>query len=234
MANFKQHLTLGAVGSGLLIAPLLGAQYITTSQASLLWVCGALGSVIPDVDSDNATALDIVFLMLSFIAIYVVLDFYAQNKSGVEIVGLVIASFVLSMLAKVIFQKVTVHRGSFHSILASVFFGLITCVFTWRINQVTPMVAWLAGAFMTIGALMHLLLDEIFSVDFMNAYIKRSFGSAFKLFDWRRWPASLGLLFACGGLAWIAPPIDTFTEVFVNTQTYQQLAHNLLPQGWNF
>ena len=44
-------------------------------------------------------------------------------------------------------------------------------------------VAWLAGGFMAIGYLTHLILDEIYSVDVMDTRLKASFGTALKLID---------------------------------------------------
>ncbi len=46
-----------------------------------------------------------------------------------------------------------------------------------------PITAWMAGLFVFIGFLIHLILDEIYAVDFSGARLKRSFGSALKLFD---------------------------------------------------
>ena len=43
--------------------------------------------------------------------------------------------------------------------------------------------AWLTGLFLFIGFLIHLALDEIYSVDVEGRTIKKSFGTALKLFD---------------------------------------------------
>ena len=67
MANFKQHLNFGFITTGAIVAPLIAGGYVNSSQGTLLWLCGAVGSFIPDIDSDNATALDIIFLLLSLL-----------------------------------------------------------------------------------------------------------------------------------------------------------------------
>jgi hypothetical protein len=195
-------------------------------------LCGAVGSIIPDVDSDNATALDIVFLILSILSIYTLLNNFAYSRSGIEIIAIVIAGFSLCFFLRMLFERLSVHRGAFHSLLAAAFFGLATCVFTYNINQVTPLVAWLSGSFMALGALVHLLLDEIYSVDFMNVRVKRSFGTALKLISFKHWKASLALIIPSIALWWYSPPSAPFIKVFGHLQTYKDIANSMLPANW--
>lgn len=232
MANFKQHLSFGFIGTGILIAPLLSANYITTSEATLVWLCGSIGAIIPDIDSDNAIALDILFLGIALYITYSLLENFGFNRSGLEIVLMVIGAYGATTLIRLLFEKLSVHRGVFHSILASVFFGLATCVITWHINQISPFTAWLSGAFMTFGVLLHLLLDEIYSVDFMNVQMKKSFGSALKITSFRNLKASVLLLIGCVGLWYIAPTSAPFVRVFYQTGTYSQLWNHFIPKGW--
>ena len=82
MANFKQHLSFGFIGTGLLVAPLLAANYINTSQASLLWLSGSIGAIIPDIDSDNATALELLFMGICLLLIYTLVEHYGYNRKS--------------------------------------------------------------------------------------------------------------------------------------------------------
>lgn len=229
MANFKQHLTAGFIGNGVLVAPIVATGYITTSQATLLWFCGSIGSIIPDVDSDTGTAQDILFTALAFLIIYTLIENFGLNRSGLEIIGLILAGYGTGFFLRNIFQKYTVHRGIFHSVLAAIFFGLLTVVMTWYIHQVPPMIAWLSGTFMMIGVFIHLILDEIYSVDFMNAELKRSFGTAFKLFTYKDWKSSLAMLVPCLILWWLAPSLNGFIRLWGDSYTYTQLLHHFLP-----
>ena len=54
---------------------------------------------------------------------------------------------------------------------------------------------------MSVGYLIHLTLDEIYSVDFSGVKIRRSFGSALKPMDFDQIPASCLVLFITG-MAW--------------------------------
>jgi len=56
--------------------------------------------------------------------------------------------------------------------------------------------AWLAAAFVGGGYLLHLLLDEIYSVDLMGGSFKQSFGSALTLFNTSAWGSYLLLYLA--------------------------------------
>src|SRR5690606_8712429 len=80
-----------------------------------------------------------------------------------------------------IFHRISYHRGLFHSVLAAVFFGLLTVLVYYYVLDRPGGVAWLAGGFMLVGYLVHLTLDEIYSVDVMDTRIKASFGTALKL-----------------------------------------------------
>ena len=82
-----------------------------------------------------------------------------------------------------IFHAIAQHRGIFHSILAAAFFACLTAVVYRYLLGRHEGVAWLAGGFMFIGYLVHLLLDEIYSVDVMDTRIKASFGTAVKPID---------------------------------------------------
>lgn len=232
MANFKQHLNFGFITTGVCVAPLIAGGYVSSSHGTLLWLCGAVGSIIPDVDSDNAIALDIIFLILSILSIYTLIDNFAYNRSGLEIVAIVIAGFSLCFFLRLLFERLSVHRGVFHSLLAAAFFGLAACVFTYYINQVPSLVAWLAGSFMVLGTLVHLLLDEIYSVDFMNLTVKRSFGTAMKLTSFKHWKASIALIVPGAALWWYTPPAAPFISVFGQLQTYKELANAMVPAGW--
>ncbi|MFP3830603.1 hypothetical protein, partial [Pseudomonas sp. SIMBA_021] len=63
--------------------------------------------------------------------------------------------------------------------------ALLTTQVTWQLNDQSTLYsatfAWLTGGCILLGGFIHLLLDEIYSVDLSNVEIKRSFGSALKV-----------------------------------------------------
>ena len=69
-------------------------------------------------------------------------------------------------------------------------------------------VAWLAGGFLLIGFLTHLILDEIYSVDVLGNHIKKSFGTAFKPIDMRNPCGSVAMVVAAVALLFLTPSIS--------------------------
>jgi len=113
-----------------------------------------------------------------------------------------------------LFHQFTVHRGALHSIAACFMFAIATAAAGDHFLSLAPAHSWLLACFMFGGCLTHLTLDEIYSVDFMGARIKRSFGSALKLLDSQRVLASSAVLFT-SILLWIwTPPIEPALELF--------------------
>jgi hypothetical protein len=72
--------------------------------------------------------------------------------------------------------------------------------------------AWLGGAFVTLGYLTHLCLDELASVDLLGRRVKRSFGTALKPFSLTSPEATAAMLAAVLALVWLAPPIEPVLE----------------------
>lgn len=73
------------------------------------------------------------------------------------------------------FKGVTVHRGIFHSVPALGIYALAVylCAFRYGVEERTLMGLAAAG-----GVLIHLLLDEMYSVDLGGVRLKQSFGTA--------------------------------------------------------
>lgn len=95
-----------------------------------------------------------------------------------------------------LFKKLTVHRGVFHSLLAALFFALLATNIGFHLFQYRSSFAWLNGIFIGLGFIIHLLLDEIYSVDLSNTKLKKSFGTALKLYNYKSAYASI-LMFIC-------------------------------------
>ena len=129
------------------------------------------------------------------------------------------------------FHNLSVHRGIWHSFLAAVFSAAATAVVFYYVLGRHEGVAWLGAGFLFVGFLVHLALDEIYSVDVMDTRIKASFGTALKLFDRRHPYASLGMLAATVAVLSITPPPKTFTDGMASRDMWAGLNQRLLPQG---
>ncbi len=106
-----------------------------------------------------------------------------------------------------LFSRYTVHRGIWHSWLAALGAGLASTNLAHHAAGLPAWESWLAGAFVTLGYLTHLCLDEIASVDLLGRRIKRSFGTALKPFSLAYPWASLAMLVAVLLLGVSAPPV---------------------------
>jgi hypothetical protein len=132
-------------------------------------------------------------------------------------------------VAHFIFHRMSYHRGIYHSILAAIFFACLT-VAIYHVLGRPDGVAWLAGAFMFVGYLVHLTLDEIYSVDVMDTRIKASFGTALKFID-RKLPGhSAAMALAMVAAFWFTPPAKTFIDGMRTRQVWAGLHDRLLPK----
>jgi hypothetical protein len=122
-----------------------------------------------------------------------------------------------------------VHRGIWHSILAAVFCAIVTAIVFYHLLNKPAGVAWLAAAFMFLGYMTHLTLDEIYSVDVMDTRLKSSFGTALKLFDRRHFYSSVAMAAATFGAIVLSPPTRTFVDGLGSRDLWSGLEHRLLP-----
>ncbi|MCK6512110.1 metal-dependent hydrolase [Myxococcota bacterium] len=96
---------------------------------------------------------------------------------------LMVGIAILVQVSLPIFRTITVHRGAIHSVPVALVYAELVYLFMYRFSW--PDRLALAACAM-LGALSHLILDEIYSVDFDGKAIKvkRSFGTAFSF--WKK------------------------------------------------
>ena len=230
MAGFKTHIEFSSIGSGILATTLIGANLVSVPQAVALWGVGSLGGILPDIDSDNSSALSIIFNALSLVIVGLMLSRVAAHLSLVEIwASILICIAALNFIVRPIFEAYTVHRGIFHSFLCGVLFSMISMLVAYYVVGTTPFLAWLSACFTLFGFLLHLILDEIYSVDLMNVRVKRSFGTALKLFDYKNKVSSAMMLLCIVALAVFSPPFDQFNQKVFNVDVVTDLKQKLLP-----
>jgi membrane-bound metal-dependent hydrolase YbcI (DUF457 family) len=209
MASYRGHLMFSAP---------LGAAYgaLLLTRPEFDWglvVLGAtlttVGGLLPDLDSDSSVPSREMFGMLSALTAVILvrpisqMDFSVEQTLGIAILGY----FLMRYGGAWVFRYLTVHRGMFHSIPASLVAGL-------GLYLVYPsgdfrLKLYLAGG-VTLGYLSHLILDEIYAFDFNGLAIKPNqfAGTALK-FGSASWLATLftyALLFSGGYLAFYDVP----------------------------
>jgi hypothetical protein len=205
MASYRGHLTLSSV---------LGAAY--GGWAAYQWqfdwgdvFLGAglttLGGVLPDLDSDSGVPVRELFGLSAAVVSLVAYPHIREQGFTLEQTLALLGGLYLFIrygLSRV-FRHWTVHRGMFHSIPAMLIAGLITYLALRVGGSIIRL--YLAGGVM-LGFLSHLVLDELYSVDFMGMGIRlnRYAGSALKLFSasFRATLVCYLLLGSLGYLAW--------------------------------
>lgn len=222
MAAFKTHLVIGTIASVATAGFIYSLDYINILAAISLTLVGAFGGILPDIDSDHSRATHVVFTLFGIVAACFLFIWYYSIFPILVLLTLSVAMFILIRFpVKYIFGKFTVHRGLFHSILAALMIALITVCIAYHIFLCTPAIAWFSGLFIATGYIVHLLLDEIYSVDFSNQRIKRSFGSAFKLLCFRRLHNSIIAIIISISVYFLTPEITTIGNQSAKTAAIQ-------------
>jgi hypothetical protein len=230
MANFTTHIAVGTVVSGALATLTLAADVVAPENLVAVTLAGVLGSVLPDIDLKDSRPSRAMFAGLAIFFSFAVLFNAATKLSIAELWILWLGTLVAVRYGlHMIFHRLAVHRGIWHSILAAVFCSVTTAIVFRHLLGKPDGVAWLAGAFMFVGYITHLTLDEIYSVDVMDTRIKSSFGTALKFFDRRHVGASLAMAAATAGAVLLSPQTNTFVEGIGTRSLWTGLEQRLLP-----
>jgi len=213
MADFNTHVFTAAAAASFGATMCTKLLNLPVSVALLLTAGGAVGGILPDIDLKYSVPSKIMFSVLGCIAAIAWMFVRLDDFTVLELWFFGVTIFLIfRYLLWELFDQFTVHRGSLHSIAAAIMFGMLSAVFGTHVLLVSADISWLLAAFVVIGVLIHLTLDELFSVDFVGARVKRSFGSALKLLDFERLPASCFVLFI-SLVAWYwTPPVDEFVN----------------------
>lgn len=187
MANFRTHITTSCtLGAGYAA---LGAYYGLPIESALVagGLCG-LGGMLPDIDSDSGVPLRETMGFAAAVAPMLMVDRFLALGLNYEQLVLAAAGtylFVRFGIAKLL-MRYTVHRGMFHSIPALLIFtGVAFLVCGYGNLHLRYFKA--AGVF--LGVFSHLLLDEIYAVQWIGGRwrFKKSFGTALKLWGDNAW-----------------------------------------------
>lgn len=180
MADFHTHITVStAVGIGFAAVGAYAFELPLATCAIAGGLCSICG-IMPDLDSDNAVPARETLSFLAAVA--PLLLFYRMHFEGLATENILLFGAPLYLLIRFGFGqmlKVSVHRGMFHSIPAALIAGLIAYVMcdtglsTGRMYK---------GAGAVTGYLTHLILDEIWAMEFKGGFLrfKKSFGTAMK------------------------------------------------------
>ena len=184
MASFEQHVNGAVISTGIVIVPLHSASIINATESLIVLALGLVGGVLPDLDSDTSKPIQIVFKIISIFLPLVILLGISKELTVAYLVGYwLLATLILRITLFKFFTTFTIHRGIFHSIPMGLFFGQITMLVFYKVFDYEMVFSTIAGSFMFFGFLVHLLLDEFVSLNALGVRMKKSFGTAFKLYD---------------------------------------------------
>ncbi|HEX3658767.1 MAG TPA: metal-dependent hydrolase [Pirellulales bacterium] len=166
------------------------AYGVPPSTAALSTVLCSVSGMLPDLDSGPGRPLH---ESVCFAAAAIPMMMADRFKHmGWDHESIILAGAVLYLLIRFglghLLKKCTVHRGIFHSLPVALIFaeiGFLVCT-TGNLD----MRYYKAGA-IVLGFMSHLILDEIWSVDFKHAKLKSSFGTAIKLWAPCRWATAV-------------------------------------------
>jgi len=167
--------------SAVVSGTLLSMEVVSPEQAVVAFMLGVLGGLLPDVDSAHSTSIKVGFNVLSLLATIMLIFVKSSTYSLIEmfiVAGLLFVTIRYAMLD--IFRKISKHRGMFHSIPVALIWGILVAILMQYFFGLNSLVSWVYGFMITTGYFVHLILDELYSVDLRNKRMKKSSGTAMK------------------------------------------------------
>lgn len=200
MAGFRTHITTStALGIAYGGAAAIAFDVPWTTSVLAAGLCGVSG-MLPDLDSGPGRPLKESLAFAAAVVPILMID--RARHMGLTPEGMALAGGALYLVIRFglawLLQYYTVHRGMFHSIPAAMIAGELAFLICASGNFTMRM--FKAGA-VVLGFLSHLILDEIYSVEWKRGrwQLKKSSGTAFKIWGGDFWPnvstyALLGVL----------------------------------------
>ncbi len=187
MANFRTHLaastTLG-LGYGA-AGYALGMPWESSLLAAGLF---AVGGILPDLDSDQSVPLRETVTFTAAVVPMLLLDRWRHLGAGTDLIilagGLIYLAIRFGLFP--LLRWYTVHRGMFHSVPAAIICGQLV----WLLMEdPNPGGRAFKAAAATLGYLLHLVLDELYSFQRRGILVrrKRSAGTALKWWGKSLW-----------------------------------------------
>ena len=183
MAGYQEHISVsGFLGVVYGAAAVFGFGFSVVQgilAAVFTWVAGML----PDLDSETGKPVREVFSLLAAAAPLTMMPRLLEWGGDTETAMLlaVVTYIVVRYGGAVLVNKMAVHRGMFHSIPALLIVTQLTFL-AYKSDAISVRVVMAGGA--ALGFLSHLLLDELYSVEWTGIRLKlnQAAGSAVKLF----------------------------------------------------
>jgi membrane-bound metal-dependent hydrolase YbcI (DUF457 family) len=190
MPGFKIHIsastTLG-IGYG---AAAFALYHVPAPTAAVATVLCSVSGMLPDLDSGPGRPLHESVCFAAAAVPMMMADRFKHwgwDTESIILAGALTYLFIRFVLGELL-KKFTVHRGIFHSLPVA----LIFCEIAFLVCTAGDLnIRYFKAGGIAIGFLSHLILDEIWSIDFRHQRLKSSFGTAFKMWSDCRWATLL-------------------------------------------
>ncbi len=143
----------------------------------------AVSGMLPDLDSDSGVPLRETSMFVAAIAPMLMIDRFRDLGLSHEAMSLaaMLVYLAIRFVAVEFFKRYTVHRGMWHSIPAAISAGMIAYLVMPCPSESVRVYKSMA---VVIGFMVHLTMDEIWSIDLKHGFrLKKSFGTALKFFS---------------------------------------------------
>ncbi len=232
MANFNTHFNVAFAASGVMGLVFYKAGMLSGSTFLGCVAMGTVGGLLPDIDSDHSTPVRVGFVVLSMAVAFALVVWLVAQLSLLALIGVWVLTFVTmrhGVLA--LYSHLTVHRGMVHSVP---YMALLALLVVWGSHHgfgTSAQTSWFLGAFTWFGALVHLVLDELYSVNLLGMKLKKSSGTALKFFRWEQRHRYVTLYAVVAFLCWWGPPAGAFWATLNDPLGWLLLKQALLPSA---
>jgi hypothetical protein len=167
------------------------AGYQSGMPLTTCLLAGGLCSVsgmLPDLDSESGRPLREATTLAAAVVPMLMVDRFRRmglNDESMVLAAALVYIAIRFVMAEV-FRRYTVHRGMWHSVPAAAIVGMVSFLVMSSEDISLRLFKTMA---VVLGFVSHLILDEIWSVDFRNGkyQFKTSFGTALKLWGNSSW-----------------------------------------------
>lgn len=204
MAGFRTHITVSTtlgVGYGSAAYALFDVPF---DQCLLAGGLCSVGGMLPDLDSDSGMPLRESLAFGAAVVPMLLIDRFRHlglSTDMMVLAGAVVYLFVRFVLGHWL-KRYTKHRGMFHSVPAAIIFAELAFLIC-DCETLGPRL-FKAGAVL-LGVMSHLILDELWSVDFRRGLprLKSSFGTAMKFWNRRSLWSNVSTYGKLAVLTWV-------------------------------
>lgn len=232
MANFNTHISVAFVASGVGALVVYKAGMLSGTEFFLCALTGTVGGLLPDIDLDHAVPAKVGFNLVSLLTAFGMVIYWSGSLSLTELMATWLLTYgVMRYGVFNIFSSLTVHRGIVHSIPYMLILALALVYASFYGLGKGAVVSWFFGLFLLFGALVHLVLDEIYSVNVFGLSVKKSFGTALKVFSRDQMWWYIGLYALVVVMLMFAPNFKVFWSTITDPISWIILHDNLLPNA---